>query len=101
MVTRRNEMKNNVVKKISGMQRELSERFTVVRIGVFGSFIRGDEGADSDVDIVVELAEPTLDNYMDLKFRLEDVLQRPVDLILSDTIKPRLKPIIESEVIYA
>jgi len=53
------------------------------------------------VDILVELAEPTFDNYMDLKFYLEDILSRPVDLIIADTVKPRLKPIIEQEVIYA
>ena len=83
------------------MRRELSERFTVIRIGVFGSFARGDEGPESDVDIIVELAEPTFDHYMDLKFRLEEVLQRPVDLVMADTVKPRLKPIIEQEVVYA
>ena len=79
----------------------LAERFTVKRIGVFGSFARGDKRAESDVDIIVELAEPTFDHYMDLKFRLEEVLQRPVDLVIADTVKPRLKPIIEREVIYA
>ena len=68
---------------------------------MFGSFAKGDERAESDVDILVELAEPTFDHYMDLKFRLEEVLQRPVDLVIADTVKPRLKPIIEREVIYA
>jgi hypothetical protein len=38
---------------------------------------------------------------MDLRFRLEEVLQRPVDLVLADTVKPRLRPIIEREAIYA
>jgi len=40
-------------------------------------------------------------NYMDLKFHLEEVLMRPVDLVMADTVKPRLKPIIEQEVVYA
>lgn len=92
---------NSVVQRISGMRRELSERFTVRRIGVFGSFARGDEAPESDVDIIVELAEPTFDHYMDLTFKLEEVLQRSVDLVMADTVKPRLKPIIEQEVIYA
>ena len=68
---------------------------------MFGSFARGDKSAESDVDIIVELAELTFDNYMDLKFRLEEVLQRPVDIVVADTVKPRLKPIIEREIIYA
>ena len=97
----KNETTGSVVKKIADMRRELSERFTVIRIGVFGSFARGDECPDSDVDVIVEFAEPTFDHYMDLKFRLEEVLQRPVDLVMADAVKTRLKPIIEQEVVYA
>jgi predicted nucleotidyltransferase len=90
-----------VLRIIRGIQSELADRFTVQRIGVFGSFAKGDEGPESDVDIIVELAEPTFDHYMDLKFRLEEVLKRPVDLVMADTVKPRIKPIIEREIVYA
>jgi len=90
-----------IVQKLSGMRRELEQRFTVVRIGIFGSFIRDEAGPESDVDILVELAEPTFDHYMDLKFFLEELFQRPVDLVMVDTLKPRLKPIIDKEVVYA
>ena len=75
--------------------------FSVRRIGLFGSFLRGSAGEKSDVDILVELDVPTFDHYMDLKFFLEDTLGRPVDLVLADTLKPRLKPFIISEVAYA
>lgn len=100
-------MKNNHVDKsdilriIGQLRPELAERFTVKRIGLFGSFARGDQSARSDLDIIVEMAEPTFDHYMDLKFRLEEVLARPVDLVLADTIKPRIKPLIEREIVYA
>jgi predicted nucleotidyltransferase len=93
--------KVDVLRIIRGIQSELAEQFTVQRIGVFGSFAKGDEGPESDVDIIVELAEPTFDHYMDLKFRLEEVLKRPVDLVMADTVKPRIKPIIEREIVYA
>lgn len=82
-------------------QTDLARRFSVRRIGVFGSMVRDNAGPSSDVDILVELAEPTFDHYMDLKFYLESMLGRPVDLVLHDAIKPRLKPIIEQEVVYA
>jgi len=95
------ETAGGMVQRIAGMRRELSERFSVTRIGVFGSFARGEAHPDSDVDILVELAEPTYDNYMDLKFPLEEVLERPVDLVMADAVKPRLKPIIAQEVLYA
>jgi predicted nucleotidyltransferase len=55
----------------------------------------------SDVDIVVEMAEPTFDHYMDLKFYLEELFGADVDLVLADTIKPRLKPYIDRDLIYA
>jgi len=97
----KNQPTPNVLQIISGMRQELNQRFTVKRIGVFGSFARGEEGPESDVDIIIELADPTFDNYMDIKFMLEDILQRSVDLVMADTLKPRLRPIIEQEAVYA
>jgi predicted nucleotidyltransferase len=82
-------------------QSKIASRFSVRRIGVFGSFARGTAGPESDVDILVELNKPTFDNYMDLKFYLEEVLNHPVDLVIHDAVKPRLKPIIEKEVVHA
>ncbi len=93
--------KQDILHTISGLRKELAERYTVTRIGVFGSFARGDADRASDVDIVVELGDPTFDHYMDLKFHLEDVLNRPVDLVIADTVKPRLKPVIDRETVYA
>ncbi|HMA67815.1 MAG TPA: nucleotidyltransferase family protein [Desulfosalsimonadaceae bacterium] len=82
-------------------KKELEEQFSVRRIGIFGSVVHGTDEAGSDVDILVELDQPTFDHYMDLKFFLEDCLGRPVDLVLADSLKPRIKPVISSEVAYA
>jgi hypothetical protein len=90
-----------VLEKIADFREELRERFSVNRIGVFGSHIRGDAGPTSDLDIIVELAEPTFDHYMDLKFFLEELLGSEVDLVMADTVKPRLKSYIERETVYA
>jgi len=78
-----------------------AQRYTVRRIGIFGSVVRGEAGEDSDLDVLVEMSEPTFDRYMDLKFELEEALGASVDLVLSDTVKERLRPIIEQEVVYA
>jgi len=53
------------------------------------------------VDILVELANPTFDHYMDLKFALEDMFGASVDLVMADCVKPRLRPAIASETVYA
>ena len=80
---------------------ELRERFSVARIGLFGSVARNEATQQSDVDVLVEFADPTFDNYMGLKFHLEDLFGVEVDLVLADALKPRLKPYIEGEVVYA
>ena len=82
-------------------KKDLETRFSVRRIGLFGSVLHGSASERSDVDILVELANPTFDHYMDLKFFLEDRLGMPVDLVLADSLKPRIKPIITREVAYA
>ena|SRR5665647_5886 len=82
---------------------ELKKRFGVAKIGIFGSFIRGEERPDSDVDLLVTFrkGEETFDNYMDCKFYLEDLFGRKVDLVMNGAIKKRLKPYILGEVVYA
>ncbi|MBW2219759.1 MAG: nucleotidyltransferase family protein [Deltaproteobacteria bacterium] len=101
MVKTSDENISTVVQQIANIRQELTERFTVKRIGVFGSFARGDNRFESDVDIIVEFDQPTFDHYMDLKFHLEAVFHRSVDLVMADTLKPRLKSIVEREIIYA
>ncbi|PKL70648.1 MAG: nucleotidyltransferase [Methanomicrobiales archaeon HGW-Methanomicrobiales-1] len=81
---------------------ELKKRFGVAKIGLFGSYVRGEERPDSDVDVLVLFREEeTFDNYMDCKFYLEDLFGRKVDLVMEGAIKKRLRPYIISEVVYA
>ena len=91
---------NTIILKIQDRRQELAERFSVRSIGVFGSTATGHKNEQSDVDVLVEFNEPTFDHYMELKFCLEEILGRNVDLVIKDAIKPRLKPIIEKEVRY-
>ncbi|HEY9175693.1 MAG TPA: nucleotidyltransferase family protein [Verrucomicrobiae bacterium] len=79
----------------------LMERFSVRRIGLFGSAVHGQARPDSDVDVLVEFEQPTFDHYMELKFFLEDLFQSPVDLVLADSLKPRIKPRVLAETVYA
>ena len=93
--------REEILKRLQERQEEMRALFSVLRIGLFGSYLHGNEGEKSDIDLVVDLAEPTFDHYMDLKFYLEALFERPVDLVLSDTIKPRLEPVIKKEATYA
>ena len=81
---------------------KIKEKFKVKEIGIFGSQIKGKDKKESDIDILVEFQEgyKTFDNYMELKFFLEDLFKCKVDLVLKSALKERIKPYILSEVIY-
>jgi predicted nucleotidyltransferase len=82
--------------------RTIRECYGVARIGIFGSVVRGEETPASDIDILVEFreGEETFDHFMDLKFYLEDLLGRRTDLVIADTLKPRIREAILGEVVY-
>lgn len=88
---------------LSNHKEELVRKYKIKEIGIFGSYVRGEEEKTSDVDILVEFEEDgkTFDNYMDLKFFLEDTLSVKVDLVMKGAIKESLRPYILKEVIYA
>ncbi len=90
-----------ILEQLNQKAEELKQNFSVRSIGLFGSLVRNEADSESDVDILVDFVEPTFDHYMDLKFYLERLFGRPVDLVTADTVKPRFKPVIEREVIYA
>ena len=93
--------KKRILETLKANGNELRTRFSVKRIGLFGSYARGEQGKKSDIDLLVEFENPTYDHYMDLKFFLEKLLRAKVDIVMADTLKPRIKPYIEQEVIYA
>ncbi len=70
-------------------------------LALFGSSVRDEATPASDVDLLVEFDNKTFDNYMDLKFFLEDLLGRPVDLVLRSAVKPRLREPILAEAVRA
>jgi predicted nucleotidyltransferase len=81
--------------------RQAIQGFGVRRIGIFGSYARGEQRGASDMDFLVEFDNATFDNYFDLKFFLEDLFKRSVDIVIADTIKPRIRSTILEETVYA
>jgi predicted nucleotidyltransferase len=91
----------NILKVLNEKSEIIHQRFGVKTIGLFGSWIRKDASPASDIDLLVEFDQPSFDKYMDLKFYLEDLLEKPVDLVLKTALKPRLQRLILDEVRYA
>jgi len=71
----------------------LTERYGVAEIGIFGSYVRGEQRADSDLDILVELERPariSLIDLVELELYLSDLLGIKVDLAIKKNLKPRI-----------
>ncbi len=79
---------------------ELEERFKVKRIGIFGSYARGDQNEDSDIDILVEFREPVGFVFIHLADFLEEILETKVDLLTVDGIKENRRKFIMEDLTY-
>jgi predicted nucleotidyltransferase len=83
-----------IKQKISLNKEYLKETYGVEEIGVFGSFARGDHTINSDVDIAIELnkkASVGLFEFARMKFFLEDLFGKKVDLVIKSGIKSFIK----------
>ena len=80
--------------------REKIESFGVKSLAIFGSVARGESGAKSDLDLLVEFeGKMSFDRYMDLKFYLEDYLEVKVDLVSQKMLKPQIRNSVLKEAI--
>ena len=92
--------REEVIRILSEHRAELSE-MGVRSLALFGSAARGELRPDSDIDLLADLEPPyTYDRYIQVKFFIEDLLQRPVDLVMPETLKARVRPYVEKEAIY-
>jgi hypothetical protein len=82
---------------------QVQQKYHVQQMGLFGSFVRGEQTEASDVDVLVEF-EPSarfgLLTFCQLENELSDLLNRKVDLVMKDGLKPRIGDRILQEVIY-
>jgi hypothetical protein len=80
---------------------EIVSRYGVKRLALFGSTARDEAREDSDVDVLVDFAHPaTFRGYFGLKFHLEELLGKEVDLVCEDGIRPPIRPYIEQDAIH-
>jgi len=88
--------------KLERSRQYIGKTYHVKGIGIFGSFVKGAQKERSDIDILVEFEQGHKDffNYMRLKYYLEDILGKRVDLVMKKAIKPMIKKRILSEVEY-
>ncbi len=86
---------------IKAHKKELYSKYHVKKMGVFGSYVRGEQKKRSDIDILVEFEElPSLLGIIDMELYLRKLLRKKVDLIEKTGLRPELKDIVLNEVVY-
>jgi predicted nucleotidyltransferase len=71
----------------------LAERYGIAEIGIFGSYVRGEQREDSDLDVLIELERPariSLIDLVELELYLSELLDIKVDLAIKKNLKPRI-----------
>ena len=92
---------NEIINHLRQFKIKNQDRYTIKRLGIFGSAVKGDLMAQSDIDIVVELEKPDLFYIIGIKQDLEESLHRSVDVVRYRTkMNEFLKRRIEKEALY-
>ncbi len=90
--------KQRALELLTRSKPELARRFGVTRLALFGSTVRDQATAQSDVDVLVSFAGPANSKrYFGVQFYLEDVFGCPVDLVTDKALRAELRPFIERE----
>jgi len=101
MTAKETKTKENVLELIRSNQDKIRS-YGVRKLGLFGSFVRGEQKPESDIDLLVEFQQDkkSFDNFIQLAFFLEEILERRVELITIDALSPYIGPHIIKEVEY-
>ncbi len=93
-------IRDEVVQKLQAHGQEMAS-FRVRRLALFGSVARNEDVPGSDVDVLVAFDGPTtFDQYFDLKFWLEDLLGRPVDLVTEKALRSEMASEVNREAVH-
>lgn len=91
----------NIQEKLENKLPYLKEKYNVIKIGIFGSYVRGEQKKRSDIDIIVEFDSPIgFFQFIRLENYLSRLLGKKVDLVTKKAIKPILRKEIINEVEY-
>jgi uncharacterized protein len=93
--------REDILKFIAAEKANFEQEFGIKKIGLFGSYARGEVREESDIDIVVELEKPDLFHLIGIKQAIEEVLDTKVDIVrLRDNMNQTLRSRIERDAIY-
>ena len=92
--------RDDILHRLRQDKRELTQRYSVKTLQLFGSYVRGQESSASDVDILVEFDEPPgMFDFVRLEIALSDLLGMKVDLVMKDALRPGIGDQIRREAV--
>lgn len=92
-----------ILKILEGHKKELQNEYGIKEIGIFGSYVRGEQCRDSDLDLLVEFKpniKMDLIEFVELENYISEFLNLKVDLVMKSVLKPRIGKYILKEVVY-
>ena len=95
--------KQEIIDYLQRQQPYFYNTFGIKFVGLFGSFSRGDETKESDIDILYEIEKDrklSMFKYLKVASQLENFFHKKIDLVIIDTLKPTVKEYIDKDLIY-
>jgi len=91
---------NEIKEIIQEHKKDLRDKYGVEMIGIFGSYVRGEQAEDSDIDVLVELENPIgFFRFLELEEHLEKITGLKVDLVTKKALKPVMGKYILDELV--
>ena len=91
---------DKIVETLRRHKPELQKKYPISKMGVFGSYARGEATETSDIDIAVELNAPMGLNFVAMANEIEDLFGIKVDVVPKRSIKPAYLPFVEKDIFY-
>lgn len=93
--------RSHAIELLTQSKPELSARYGVTTLALFGSTARDAAQVDSDIDVLVAFDGPaTSARYFGVQFYLEDLFGQPIDLVTEKALRPELRPFVEREAVH-
>jgi predicted nucleotidyltransferase len=89
-----------MMKKLRAFKPELQRKYPLSRIGVFGSYARGEATVNSDIDVAIELNGPMGLNFVAMANEIEELLGTKVDVVPQRSFKPDYLQSVEKDILY-
>ena len=89
-----------ILEKLRAFKPELQRKYPISRLGIFGSYARGEATESSDIDLAVELDGPMGLNFVAMANEIEELFGTKVDVVPKRAIKPAYLPSVEKDILY-